>query len=135
MEIRITNETLIDDLELSVRTANCLHNLYRDAKGLQYREPYAEQERPRIKDLRHISDNEMLRTYNFGRKSLAEWKHVLWLVDQSDGGTASNEYHTAQELKDVLSRIDRTRHDLGHLVRHARDLVDVLEKIGASYGG
>ena len=49
MEIRITNETLIDDLELSVRTANCLHNLYRDAKGIHFREPYAEQERPRIK--------------------------------------------------------------------------------------
>jgi hypothetical protein len=76
----------------------------------------------------------MLWTNNFGRKSLAEWKYILWLVDQPDGGVAANEYHTVQELKGVLSRIDKTRHELGNFVRHARDLVDVLEKIGASYG-
>lgn len=51
----------VDELELSVRSANCLKN-----DNIEY-----------IGDLVQKSENEMLRTPNFGRKSLNEIKEVL----------------------------------------------------------
>lgn len=51
----------VDELELSVRSANCLKN-----DNIVY-----------IGDLIQKSENEMLRTPNFGRKSLNEIKEVL----------------------------------------------------------
>ncbi len=51
----------VDELELSVRSANCLKN-----DNIIY-----------IGDLVLKSENEMLRTPNFGRKSLNEIKEVL----------------------------------------------------------
>ena len=51
----------VDELELSVRSANCLKN-----DNIVY-----------IGDLILKSENEMLRTPNFGRKSLNEIKEVL----------------------------------------------------------
>jgi DNA-directed RNA polymerase subunit alpha len=51
----------VDELELSVRSANCLKN-----DNIVY-----------IGDLIHRTESEMLRTPNFGRKSLNEIKEVL----------------------------------------------------------
>jgi DNA-directed RNA polymerase subunit alpha len=51
----------VDELELSVRSANCLKN-----NNIVY-----------IGDLVQKSEQEMLRTPNFGRKSLNEIKEVL----------------------------------------------------------
>jgi DNA-directed RNA polymerase subunit alpha len=51
----------VDELELSVRSANCLKN-----DNLVY-----------IGDLVQKTENDMLRTPNFGRKSLNEIKEVL----------------------------------------------------------
>ena len=51
----------VDELELSVRSANCLKN-----DNIIY-----------IGDLVQKSESEMLRTPNFGRKSLNEIKEVL----------------------------------------------------------
>jgi hypothetical protein len=53
--------TKVDELELSVRTANCLRN-----DNIAY-----------ISDLVQKTEAEMLRTPNFGRKSLNEIKEVL----------------------------------------------------------
>jgi DNA-directed RNA polymerase subunit alpha len=51
----------VDDLELSVRSANCLKN-----DGIVY-----------VGELVQKSEAEMLRTPNFGRKSLVEIKDLL----------------------------------------------------------
>lgn len=51
----------VEDLELSVRSFNCLQNA-----GIQY-----------IGDLVQRTENEMLKTKNFGRKSLKEIKELL----------------------------------------------------------
>ena len=51
----------VDELELSVRSANCLRN-----DNIVY-----------IGDLVQKSENDMLRTPNFGRKSLNEIREVL----------------------------------------------------------
>jgi DNA-directed RNA polymerase subunit alpha len=51
----------VDELELSVRSANCLKNA-----GIQY-----------IGELVQKTEAEMLKTKNFGRKSLNEIKEIL----------------------------------------------------------
>ncbi len=61
----------VDDLELSVRSANCLKN-----DNIVY-----------IGDLVQKSEQEMLRTPNFGRKSLNEIKEVLAAMGLSLGMT------------------------------------------------
>jgi DNA-directed RNA polymerase subunit alpha len=63
-EVNHINENLykgVDDLELSVRSANCLKNA-----GIQY-----------IGELVQKTEPEMLKTKNFGRKSLNEIKEML----------------------------------------------------------
>ena len=55
----------VDDMELSVRSANCLKN-----DNLRY-----------IGDLVQKTESEMLRTPNFGRKSLNEIKELLAVYD------------------------------------------------------
>ena len=55
----------VEELELSVRSANCLKN-----DNIVY-----------IGDLVQNSEQEMLRTPNFGRKSLNEIKEVLATMD------------------------------------------------------
>lgn len=59
----------VEDLELSVRSANCLKNA-----DINY-----------IGDLAQKSDQEMLKTKNFGRKSLNEIKALLSEMDLSLG--------------------------------------------------
>ncbi len=63
----------VDELELSVRSANCLKN-----DNIVY-----------IGDLVQKSEQEMLRTPNFGRKSLNEIKEVLGSMGLSLGMTVS----------------------------------------------
>ena len=62
-EIKFNKNLLrkVDELELSVRSANCLRN-----DNIVY-----------IGDLVQKSENDMLRTPNFGRKSLNEIREVL----------------------------------------------------------
>jgi len=72
-----TNKNLIrsvNELELSVRAANCLKNA--DIKT--------------IGDLVHRSENEMLKTKNFGRKSLNEIKEILTEMGLSLGHKMSD---------------------------------------------
>ena len=57
----IRDRRKVDELELSVRSANCLKN-----DNIVY-----------IGDLVQKTESEMLRTPNFGRKSLNEIKEVL----------------------------------------------------------
>ncbi len=61
----------VDELELSVRSANCLKN-----DNILY-----------IGDLVQKSENDMLRTPNFGRKSLNEIKEMLVVMGLSFGMT------------------------------------------------
>lgn len=64
----------VDELELSVRSANCLKN-----ENIYY-----------IGDLVQRSEGEMLRTPNFGRKSLNEIKEVLSMMGLGFGMTVPN---------------------------------------------
>ncbi|MDO9515875.1 MAG: DNA-directed RNA polymerase subunit alpha [Syntrophales bacterium] len=77
-EENLVNESLlkgVDDLELSVRSANCLKNA-----GIQY-----------IGELIQKTEPEMLKTKNFGRKSLNEIKEMLQEMGLSLGSKV--EFH------------------------------------------
>jgi DNA-directed RNA polymerase subunit alpha len=78
----------VDELELSVRSANCLKN-----DNIVY-----------IGDLVQKSEQEMLRTPNFGRKSLNEIKEVLASMGLSLGMTVSG--WPPENIEDMAKRLE-----------------------------
>ncbi len=78
----------VDELELSVRSANCLKN-----DNIIY-----------IGDLVQKSEQEMLRTPNFGRKSLNEIKEVLSTMGLSLGMTVPG--WPPENIEDMAKRLD-----------------------------
>ncbi|MDO1560261.1 DNA-directed RNA polymerase subunit alpha [Brevundimonas sp. 2R-24] len=78
----------VDELELSVRSANCLKN-----DNIVY-----------IGDLIQKSENEMLRTPNFGRKSLNEIKEVLASMGLSLGMDVPN--WPPENIDDLAKKFD-----------------------------
>ena len=78
----------VDELELSVRSANCLKN-----DNIVY-----------IGDLVQKSEQEMLRTPNFGRKSLNEIKEVLTSMGLSLGMNVPT--WPPENIEDLAKRLD-----------------------------
>jgi DNA-directed RNA polymerase subunit alpha len=78
----------VDELELSVRSANCLKN-----DNIVY-----------IGDLVQKSEQEMLRTPNFGRKSLNEIKEVLAQMGLSLGMEVPG--WPPENIEDLVKRLD-----------------------------
>jgi len=78
----------VDELELSVRSANCLKN-----DNIVY-----------IGDLVQKSEQEMLRTPNFGRKSLNEIKEVLASMALSLGMSVSG--WPPENIEDLAKRLE-----------------------------
>ncbi|HEX4260308.1 MAG TPA: DNA-directed RNA polymerase subunit alpha [Acetobacteraceae bacterium] len=78
----------VDELELSVRSANCLKN-----DNIVY-----------IGDLVQKTEQEMLRTPNFGRKSLNEIKEVLSAMGLSLGMTVPG--WPPENIEDLAKRLD-----------------------------
>ena len=79
----------VDELELSVRSANCLKN-----DNIVY-----------IGDLVQKSEQEMLRTPNFGRKSLNEIKEVLTTMGLSLGMTVAD--WPPENIEELAKRSDQ----------------------------
>ncbi len=77
----------VDELELSVRSANCLQNA-----NIRY-----------IGELVQRSEAEMLRTKNFGRKSLNEIKQVLESMDL-ELGTTLEQFPERQDIERIKER-------------------------------
>lgn len=78
----------VDELELSVRSANCLKN-----ENIFY-----------IGDLVQKSESEMLKTPNFGRKSLNEIKDVLVQMGLSFGMFVEN--WPPENIEDLIKNVD-----------------------------
>ena len=78
----------VDELELSVRSANCLKN-----DNIVY-----------IDDLVQKTESEMLRTPNFGRKSLNEIKEVLKVMNLELGMDVEN--WPPENIEDLAKRLD-----------------------------
>ncbi|MFZ2620877.1 MAG: DNA-directed RNA polymerase subunit alpha [Alphaproteobacteria bacterium] len=79
----------VDELELSVRSANCLKN-----ENLVY-----------IGDLVQKSESEMLKTPNFGRKSLNEIKEVLGHMGLGLGMKLDN--WPPENIEELAKRLDK----------------------------
>jgi DNA-directed RNA polymerase subunit alpha len=80
----------VDELELSVRSANCLKN-----ENIVY-----------IGDLVQKSEGEMLKTPNFGRKSLNEIKDLLGQMGLGLGMRLEN--WPPENIEDLARRMDKT---------------------------
>jgi DNA-directed RNA polymerase subunit alpha len=80
----------VDELELSVRSANCLKN-----ENIVY-----------IGDLVQKSEGEMLKTPNFGRKSLNEIKELLGQMGLGLGMRLEN--WPPENIEDLARRMDKT---------------------------
>ena len=78
----------VDELELSVRSANCLKN-----ENITY-----------IGDLVLRTENDMLRTPNFGRKSLNEIKEVLSSMGLSFGMTVPG--WPPEDIENLIKRLE-----------------------------
>ena len=78
----------VDELELSVRSANCLKN-----DNIVY-----------IGDLVQKTESEMLRTPNFGRKSLNEIKEVLKVMNLELG--MDIESWPPENIEELVKRVD-----------------------------
>ncbi len=78
----------VDELELSVRSANCLKN-----ENIVY-----------IGDLVQKTENEMLRTPNFGRKSLNEIKEILGQMGLHFGMMVEN--WPPENIEDLAKKIE-----------------------------
>jgi DNA-directed RNA polymerase, alpha subunit/40 kD subunit len=78
----------VDELELSVRSANCLKN-----DNIVY-----------IGDLVQRSEPEMLRTPNFGRKSLNEIREVLKIMGLELGMDVEN--WPPENIEELVKRIE-----------------------------
>jgi len=78
----------VDELELSVRSANCLKN-----DNIVY-----------IGDLVQKTESEMLRTPNFGRKSLNEIKEVLGQMGLSLGMEINN--WPPENIEDLAKKLE-----------------------------
>jgi DNA-directed RNA polymerase subunit alpha len=77
----------VDELELSVRSANCLQNA-----NIKY-----------IGELVQKTESEMLKTKNFGRKSLNEIKEILQSMGLSLGMTLEN-FPSRKEIEKLRER-------------------------------
>jgi DNA-directed RNA polymerase subunit alpha len=77
----------VDELELSVRSANCLQNA-----NIRY-----------IGELVQKTEAEMLKTKNFGRKSLNEIKELLTSMGLELGAMLDN-FPDRQELERIRER-------------------------------
>lgn len=119
---KITRDTLIDDLSLSLRLHHCLINDW----------AYAENPKrpPTVGDFIDKADHELMRIPNFGRKSLSEWKKIVWAVDNPDApplDEVSAEYKALREIRATINQIAATHRALA---THYNKLADIISPLG-----
>ncbi len=116
------NENLwrtVDDLNLSVRSANCLQNA-----NIKY-----------IGDLVQKTETEMLKMKNFGKKSLKEIKEILAEMGLSLGMNVERMEENAflrekyqRDIVDVRDQLQRVRDDLVQMAHYLRKSLGEVEK-------
>jgi len=119
---KITRDTLIDDLELSVRLHHCLINDWdypRNAK------------RPAtVGDFIDVPDHELMRIPNFGRKSLVEWREIVWAVENPDNPAKEEQMAEYKALKNIRATINQIAATHRALATHYNKLTDIIAPLG-----
>ena len=123
MEVKkITRDTLIDDLELSVRLHHCLIN------EQKYSRPQAGP--ATVGDFIDAPDHELMRIPNFGRKSLVEWRKIVWAVENPDSPALEEEIAEYRALKETRAIINRIAATHRMLATHYNKLADIITPLG-----
>ena len=119
---KITRDTLIDDLELSVRLHHCLTTEKKYSRS--------QAEPATVGDFIDVPDHELMRIPNFGRKSLAEWRSIVWAVDNPDNPAIEEkmaEYKALKNIRAVINQIAATHRTLA---THYNKLTDIIAPLG-----
>lgn len=117
MEDKITRDTPIERLEISVRLANCLYNS----------KPLVRNELLTVGDFIDIPDNELLRINNFGRRSLREWKNIVRRVENPDDPTIAEDIAEERALRDMRTILNKIAGAHTVLANHYRGLAAILK--------
>lgn len=113
----VTLDTLIRDLEVSIRLKNTLQN-----GGRVFHWPTP----PRVRDYIDVPDHELMRISNFGRKSLREWHRVT--AHLRPGYTEAiaekdEEYAALKKARSTLNQIGGLHKQLARLYADLADIV------------
>jgi hypothetical protein len=134
MEVRITGETPIEDLEISVRLQNCLFNMYAEQKGKPYQTYRPEKDLglppPKVKDFAFLSEAELLRYPNLGRKSLREWKDILLVTQDPYDPAVEEELAGRKAIKDLRYLLEAIAAGHRSLARNYEKISDIITPLG-----
>jgi hypothetical protein len=129
VEIEITGETLIDELEIGVRLYNCLRNIYPGLKeGNEWLifKSGSTLSPAKVKDFLHLSDAELLSYPNFGRKSLNEWKDIVRHIDNPHATIVEEKVAEEQALKRLRALLHEIAGCHKSIARKYENLADVI---------
>lgn len=133
-EIRITGETLIEELEISVRLQNCLFSMYAEQKGKIYNTYRPEKNLglppPKVKDFASLSEAELLRYPNFGRKTLKEWKGILLVTQDPYDPAVAEELAARKAIKELRYLLDTIAAGHRSLARSYEKISYIITPLG-----
>jgi hypothetical protein len=134
MESRITGETPIEDLEISIRLQNCLFNMYAEQKGKPHHTYRPEKNLglppPKVKDFAFLSEAELLRYPNLGRKSLREWKDILLVTQDPYDPAVEEELAGRKAIKDLRYLLEAIAGGHRSLARNYEKIADIITPLG-----
>lgn len=126
MEVEVTPETLISDLEATVRLRNCFINehAYLVSRGETTDGP------AKVKHFLNMEFAHLFRIPNFGRKTLYEWREVTAHLRGDD--VPDHEEHLAEVklLREITARIrmiGANHKATGTLYSKLADLIDNIK--------
>lgn len=119
---KITRDTLIDDLEISVRLHHCLINEKKYSR--------LQSEPATVGDFIDAHDHELMRIPNFGRKSLVEWRAIVWAVENPDNPAVEEQMAEYKALKEIRATINQIAATHRTLATHYNKLTDIIAPIG-----
>lgn len=118
---KITRDTLIDDLEISVRLHHCLINEKKYSR--------LQSEPATVGDFIDAHDHELMRIPNFGRKSLVEWRAIVWAVENPDNPAVEEQMAEYKALKEIRATINQIAATHRTLATHYNKLTDIIAPI------
>lgn len=120
---KITLDMRIKDLDVSERLKNAMNSGY---------PKFFFPDDALVRDYIHVSDNDLLRIQNFGRKSLVEWKRVTaplrdgYSIDKEE---ESAEYEALKKIRATLNHISGAHKNLARLYEELANTVLPVTKL------